>query len=277
MGKKIPQAEYNNIVKLYQDGLSIEKIQLIYNTSNTSIRTVLQKTNTPTRDRSHQGRIYHIDENYFDNIDTPNKAYVLGLLYADGCNYTPQHRIALVLQKRDRDVLYKIRDDMNSNHPISIDYKSKKNPNHQDAYGLIIANKHLSRSLEEKGVVQNKSLILTYPEWLPNKLAPDFIRGYFDGDGHIEWSNSRFLTLVSTDSFCKSVQNILLEEFSVYSTIKDAPNNNGITRLLSIYSKNNIVRFLSLIYGNNCELYIKRKYDLARHIIDSELSKSLSA
>lgn len=32
-------------------------------------------------------RTYSINDNIFDNINNQDKAYVLGLLYADGCNY----------------------------------------------------------------------------------------------------------------------------------------------------------------------------------------------
>lgn len=30
---------------------------------------------------------YTVNENYFQSLDSPEKAYILGFLYADGCNY----------------------------------------------------------------------------------------------------------------------------------------------------------------------------------------------
>ena len=38
---------------------------------------------------------YNVDENYFSEINTPNKAYRLGFLYADGC----------VLEQRNKHIL----------------------------------------------------------------------------------------------------------------------------------------------------------------------------
>ena len=34
-----------------------------------------------------KGQKYIVDHHYFDEIDTEGKAYFLGLLFADGCNY----------------------------------------------------------------------------------------------------------------------------------------------------------------------------------------------
>ena len=39
------------------------------------------------RERNNLGeyiKIYDVDEDYFNCIDTPNKAYILGFIYADG-------------------------------------------------------------------------------------------------------------------------------------------------------------------------------------------------
>lgn len=37
---------------------------------------------------------YTINENYFKEIDSPEKAYILGFLYADGC--TSNNTISIV-------------------------------------------------------------------------------------------------------------------------------------------------------------------------------------
>ena len=125
----IPSEEYKNIVRLYNSGLSQQKIGEMYNTSHTVIRKVLMKNNVIMRDNSRKGRKYTIDENYFDIIDNQDKAYILGLLYADGCNYVPQHRVKIELQERDKDILDKINIKMNSNKPLSFVKLNSKNYN----------------------------------------------------------------------------------------------------------------------------------------------------
>ena len=54
------------------------------------------------------GYVYKIDETYFDKIDTEYKAYILGLIYADGCIKQPkgnrQKQLSIVLQEEDKDI-----------------------------------------------------------------------------------------------------------------------------------------------------------------------------
>lgn len=48
-----------------------------------------------------------------------------------------------------------------------------------------VSNKHLWNSLNTLGCTPNKSLTLMFPSEtvLTAELIPDFLRGYFDGDG----------------------------------------------------------------------------------------------
>ena len=38
-------------------------------------------------------RKYNIDDNFFSEINSESKAYILGLLYADGCVYNSQGNV----------------------------------------------------------------------------------------------------------------------------------------------------------------------------------------
>ena len=53
--------------------------------------------------------------------------------------------------------------------------------------GKIIRCKCDFSDLNKLGVVERKSLILTFPteQQVPKHLMPHFIRGYFDGDGSV--------------------------------------------------------------------------------------------
>ena len=259
----IPFEEYKNIVRLYNSGLSQQKIGEMYNTSHTVIRKVLMKNNVIMRDNSHKGRKYTIDENYFDIIDNQDKAYILGLLYADGCNYVPQHRVKIELQERDKDILDKINIKMNSNKPLSFVKLNSKNYNWQNTYRLDITNKHISEVLNSLGMVQNKSLVLAFPCWLDTKLYSHFIRGYFDGDGCIQ---KYFLTIVSTKEFCESISMICKDILGVSTTISDIPSRpNSNTKLLRITGIGKMKKFLDYIY-QDAELYIQRKYNAYKNV-----------
>ena len=261
----IPTKEYENIINLYNSGLSQAQVGAIYNVGHYIIGKILKKCGVSARDDSHKFRKYMIDENYFDNIDTPNKAYIIGLLYSDGCNYPPQHRVKIELQERDKSILDKINIEMQNNKPLSFINLNSKNTNWQNTYRLDITNKHISDKLVELGVVQNKSLILEFPQWLDESMYAPFLRGYLDGDGHIEWNNTRFVTLVGTSQFCQHVKDFCEKKLGIKCSICDVANKDSNTKLLYIHGRQLVKQFLDFVY-KDADLYIERKYNIYQKI-----------
>lgn len=259
----IPISEYERIVAMYANGKSMCEIASEYNTDHTVIKRVLLKNDVQLRDHSHKKRKYTIDESYFNCIDSPNKAYILGLLYADGCNYTKNNLVKITLQEKDKDILLKINTAIGSNRPLYFSALSKKNSNHQDAYSLEFANKAISSRLAELGVIPNKSLVLEFPQWLPAYLYRDFIRGYFDGDGHI----GKHISIASSTSFCNSVSAYLDCNLSICAHVVNPKNCSPSTSVLYITKRKDIEAFLNFIYYDNAELYLQRKYDLYKNYV----------
>ena len=179
------------IIKDYKSGISTSQISKNYNVHPTAINYLLRKQNIKIRSMSEASRTYRINYTYFDNINTKEKAYILGLLYADGCNSTEINTVRLLLTEQDKDLLLQI------SKIIFIDekplifrrggefvYKSKKYLR-KNSYCFTINNKHISDKLNKLGLIKNKSLTLEFPTWLCSSLYSHFIRGYFDGDGCI--------------------------------------------------------------------------------------------
>lgn len=271
MKKVITNADdYAKICELYNSGYSREKIEKIYNVSSSVISRILKECGVSMRDDSHKGRKYSFNENYFDEITTSNQAYILGLLYADGCNSTTNNTVFIELQERDKAILDAIKKELESNHPLHFHNLNAQNPNWSNTYKFSVTNKYFSERLEELGMIRNKSLLLEFPTWLDQTLIPDFIRGYFDGDGHIEWSNTKFLTLASTETFCEYIKDYL-SGIGISSSIREAANKGKTTRLLYVGKKKNILSFLDLIYRDS-EMHICRKYNqycLIKHEMES--------
>lgn len=260
------EENYVEIAELYKQGLSIDKLKDKYNVSNKVIKRALDTIGVKTRDNSHKGRKYHINENYFDDIDTQNKAYILGLLYADGNNYTRQNNVKLELQERDKDILIKINKELEYDKELVFTELNAKNENWQNTYKIMITNKHISETLNNLGMVPNKSLILTFPNWLDKDLVPHFIRGYLDGDGCIYWNEtgSKFITIASTKEFCSELKNIL-KNYGIKSVVSDTSKKDSNTKILRICGIDNIRSFLSLIYSD-AKLYIKRKFNIYKKV-----------
>ena len=143
-------------------------------------------------------RKYDYDRAFFDKIDTEEKAYILGFIYADGCNvkHPTTGELAIAQAERDVDILYKIKKALKSTHPIT---EIKAFHNNSNKYFLFnIYGKTLKEQLNKLGVTERKSLDLKFPTFLDDSLMPHFIRGYFDGDGSV-WNGKRKKIVVKND------------------------------------------------------------------------------
>lgn len=259
------EIEEKRICYLYLSGKSCPKIAEIYKVGHKCISNVLKKHNIKC-DQKNMIRKYSFDENYFDNIDTPDKAYILGLLFADGNNSINKSTISLSLQEYDKDILYKIKDAINYNGIIKdVDVSNRVYGNgyiSKNMCSLNIYSKRLCQVLSDKGMVKNKSLILEYPNYLPQDLNRHFLRGYFDGDGSIYKSNERNynFTITSTFNFCKDALSIMRRELNIGGNIYDASNHNGITKVVVISGRNQCKTVTDWFY-NDSDLFLQRKYD----------------
>lgn len=134
-------------------------------------------------------RIYNVDESFFKKIDTEEKAYILGFMYADGCNHhNPSkcnYSISITQLTQDVDILEKINNAMTSDYPIHT-YVQKENNKEKSV--LLISSKDLSQDLCKLGCSEAKTFSIRFPnenQYFDDNLMCHFIRGYFDGDGCI--------------------------------------------------------------------------------------------
>jgi intein/homing endonuclease len=146
------------------------------------------------------------------------------LLYADGCNFTPKQTVSISLEEGDRHILESFRNELNYNKELEyIDYSNKHDfgYTYRNQYRLLIFSKHISEELEKKGVKHNKSLILEFPDFIPDNLLKFFILGYFDGDGSFcphyttEGKFQPLITFTSTKNFCISLQTYLRNKLNI--------------------------------------------------------------
>ena len=259
-------------VKNYPDGIYDENIE-------NEIQDKINNLNI----RSNHNK-YYINRNYFDVIDTEDKAYILGFLYADGNNFPKKSQITMGLEEKDKDILNKMNTCLQYSKELTYQDLSNKHDfgySYEDMYKLCIYDKHMCNVLDLRGMHPNKSLILEFPKWLHPSLYSHFIRGYFDGDGSLyrrtfknNTRTSTAVTLTSTMNFCKAVSDICAEYIGINSGIYDASCHNGITSVFSICGNDVCKKFLDWIY-KDATIYLERKYK--RYVDYYELNNSLSA
>lgn len=274
--------EVEKIIDLYlNQNMSSVKIGKLYNVSHKVILKVLHNNNIAV-DQKRFVRHYDLNEYYFDTIDNQDKAYILGLLYADGSNSISKSTVSISLQEEDVDILEKIKNIVGSSKPLEyLDYSNKHDYgyNYKNQYRLLFFSKHMCDALNHIGMIPNKSLKLEFPN-IDKELYKHFIRGYFDGDGslvqRIKNRNNHpvLVTITSTDSFCNAVNKIINKELNIKGCITDASCKNGMTKVLSISGRNVCKIFLDWIY-EDANLFLQRKYN--RYLDYYNIDNSLSA
>jgi hypothetical protein len=127
----------------------------------------------------------------FNNIDTEEKAYWLGFIYADGTNGKNNNLFRISLSIKDEQHILLFKKCIESEHKIT--YAETNDP---FGYGggevyksaiLSISSKEISQALKKLGINGNKTTYSQLPQ-IDEKFWSHFIRGYFDGDGSITYS-----------------------------------------------------------------------------------------
>lgn len=192
----------------------------------------------------------------FDSY-TPESCYWAGFIAADGnVLIKPEkgtYRIAIQLSSKDRTHLEKFRAVAERNNRIS---ESKNNTS-----CIQIFSKNAVESIKDNfRIVPNKSFVLKPPENVPRSLINHYIRGYFDGDGHIGYYGGTYCNF-----------NIVSGSKEIISWISNIFKSLNLTTKEHIYKKNNCFcidinsknsfKILDWLYSNSHNsIRLDRKY-----------------
>lgn len=130
------------------------------------------------------GRYSRLHTHYSIKVDsfsalTSRTAYTLGMILADGSVNGDRLKVT----NNRADVMHEVREAIGSNHPLPTARGSRDR-----SISLYVVNRQLVNSLRAWSVSENKSLNGTWPSGLPDELFGHVLRGYFDGDGHANYS-----------------------------------------------------------------------------------------
>lgn len=132
---------------------------------------------------------YKVNHEYFENIDSENKAYFLGLLYADGCIYQPkgnrQLTTTIALQEGDEEVLKVFSKEVAGGQGKMFNSPSIAKNNWKKKFVVKIASNCIGNSLINLGCgIRKSSEGMKFPI-IDEKYYFHFIRGFLDGDGSV--------------------------------------------------------------------------------------------
>lgn len=204
-----------------------------------------------------------INKNFFKKW-TPEMTYILGFLFADGnIIYSKRGTWFWSLQITDIEILKKIKEELNSFHKISL---KKKVKNQKQIYRIQIGSKEMCKDLLRLGLTPRKSKTIIFPK-VPTKYFPDFLRGYFDGDGGV-WvglknkkQKTKTLTIGTSFTsgsriFLVSLKNMLAKNGLLGGSLVQKVRGFDLK-----YSVKDSLILYKIMYNNICTLFLKRKKD----------------
>lgn len=227
--------------------------------SITTLLKVLKKHNIKCK----SSKKYTFNENFFEHIDTEEKAYWLGFFYADGCVRIRKEssESKLKLSIKDIDHLEKFKKSINGNNKILIiDSKT--------AY-ISLNTRVFTNHLINKGCYERKTFTIKFPYFLEEILIRHFIRGYFDGDGSISTSQRKYkgviqnkrspiLNFVSgSDEILNSIAYIISEKCKTKPRKIYKYKNNNFGYIIW-WTKNDIQSIYNYFYKDS-SIYLERK------------------
>lgn len=268
----------NEIIKLYKNGYSIERIQkeLVQYFSTDKIKTILLENNICLRtlEESMQTKIQFEERKFpvFDDycLESHNGAWLLGFIAADG--YLPitkgaKNRIIISLAEKDKEVLERIAKEIKYDGEIKR-YLSAD----QEHYfvSLAFTSKKIRQQIESYGIINSKTFKLEHLPNIPKEYMIDFIRGFFDGDGSIYRRTDSLTNPLRISITCASYN--FLEEIAIFleQNLKVAHKNlnKDHNNYCISYGHKDSKKICDAFYNNDF-ISLKRKKDKYYEIINS--------
>lgn len=246
------EKDISEILELYNSKMPISKIAKKFNCYHHNISTILKKYKGY---KPNQISLKNTD--YFNEIDSNIKAYLLGFIAADGAIVNKE--LTITISKKDRIILDLLKYELVSTNDIQeIHHKSTNT----ELVRFTTSNEELINGIKKWGITEVKSLNMpNIIENIPHPYKNSFILGYFDGDGSI---NVREVFINKRYTRKQSVQIRATKEFALgivkHLDIKSFHITDEKMPNLIISSLDEIKKFYHSLYDNS-PFYLSRKRD----------------
>lgn len=236
-----------DIIESYNEGISVEKLKIIYNVDRRSMVNFLKNNNIDILISRNT-----VNHNYF-KTKTSEMYWLLGLIASDGCvtnkfNWT-------ISQSKDSgfQIISYIKSIINHSNKICT-LKTIGNLTHR----IGVSSEEMVSDLKSYGIVPKKTFSLDLPEFENEEYFKSYLRGYIDGDGcvgiYTNKKNSTYLCInfVGNEKFINSCVDKIPFNFS--SKVK----KGNVYELR--YNGEQAVLFGNWLYSNN-KLFKYYKYN----------------
>ena len=267
------QEQIEDILSKYQNNWSQQKIADFYQVSRTVIKRILETQCEGLTIRKKTSK-YKYQQDIFENIDTAEKAYWLGFLAADGCNYQRKNNASIILNVHQKDIehLKKFKQFCNTDTEIKSYIGYEGFSNCTPMCKITLNSKKISNDLIDKGIVPNKSLILQPPH-IQEEFYKPFILGYFDGDGSISKTsqyNNYSISIQGTQEILTWICQVLNWDAKLE---RRNPNSTQNSYYIRCGGTNKPYQILNQLY-NSCETHLDRKFNIYKTLETVVLSRN---
>jgi hypothetical protein len=238
------------LYELYvNQNLGSKKISKIKNIGATTVLNYLKKYNIPKKTSGRQIK-YKANHNCFDKW-SHDMAYCLGFISADGHVWDKRPYITIAIHKKDIQILDFIKNYISPESKIR--HYTKK-----DMIQICIHSKKIHKRLVSLGINNKKTLNIKMPK-MSKKYIPDFIRGYFDGDGCI-WrtknQNYYYSNIISMSiNIIQDINNYL-----GFGRIRQKKTSKGKSYYELIFCQSDTLKLKKIIYKDPNSIKLDRKY-----------------
>lgn len=249
--KQLNDFQLEELKKKFEEGESYKDLSEDFNLDPETIRNFVTANNFTRKNNNTINK--RIKSDYFSIIDTPQKAYFIGLLYTDGSvdHYRKTGRIRLQLQKQDLHILETFKEE------LCLDCKITEDNRGNGCYGLEFTDEQIFNDLSKFGIIPQKtykSNRLKYDS-IPSKYLPAYVLGLMDGDGSINDTDPTLNFTTYFESVAGDCQNL----------VDSLINKEDHSKLFFTTAwhcqwrgKQQVLKILDLLYSN-CPISLNRK------------------
>lgn len=256
-----------------EEGQTLTFLARYYHCRDEAIRSVLIKNRIPIKRRGlSKNRL--LREDFFDNIDTKEKAYFLGLMFTDGSVTLDPKRsptISIQLKVSDIKILQDFRTILNMHSNLRYDKRENK-----ETAILSFRNSHMAESLAKYGIIPKKTYETKHLPAVSEDLLPDFLRGLLDGDGSIyQESKSKKYRIDYCSyhqSICEDFRQLCNKFLIKKNTVKIS--NYGTAYHVRFNDQKSVKQLATVLYKDS-KISLARKYSLAQEIFEDNCEEDI--
>ena len=270
---KLSEEEKQQIISDYKNNVSLRELEKKYHHSRKILSDWLTKIGVKTTTGNHYRKYFH-DEDFFETIDTEEKAYWLGFMFADGyivdhSNDYGQDEFGMSLAIDSIDAIEKFKKSIKATNPIRYDTSGEcKGTNKQPLCKIVMRSQKTVNDLIDKGCVKQKTAILEPPKHVPDELIHHFLRGFFDGDGSLirsQRKNSNYVNFSVDYTSTYPMIMWIFDHFKMGSICKE--NRREFIWYWKLGGNQQVIKFYHYLY-DDATIWLDRKYNKFQELLE---------